>query len=191
MDLEDPESEAPLSQSCLINTCQKPERESIDSKLLEVERKIKHIRQTPSEASIRARIHTTEAELADLEAEVQDVRQRPDYLGKAGLKQIERLKKQFARQQHLYWLRKRACFDLVEVFSELHQEDPEVFKAKAGLNEDDYDDKPIQELLDVYNEVKLGLDGDQDEEDGEEESEDDYDGEEEEDEAMQEEEKAD
>ena len=42
--------------SCLINTCQKPERESIDSKLLEVERNIKHIRATPSEKDIRAQI---------------------------------------------------------------------------------------------------------------------------------------
>mmetsp|Transcript_5682 Transcript_5682/g.7620 ORF Transcript_5682/g.7620 Transcript_5682/m.7620 type:complete len:94 (-) Transcript_5682:447-728(-) len=49
--------------SCLINTCQKPERESIDSKLLEVERKIKHIRATPNEASIRSRISGVQSDL--------------------------------------------------------------------------------------------------------------------------------
>ena len=60
----------------------------------------------------------------------------------------------------MYWLRKRACFDLIEVFSELHQIDPEVFKARVGLDEDDFEDVEIQEELDVFNEVKLGLEDD-------------------------------
>ena len=60
----------------------------------------------------------------------------------------------------MYWLRKRACFDLIEVFSELHQIEPEVFKARVGLDEDDFEDVEIQEELDVFNEVKLGLEDD-------------------------------
>ena len=40
----------------------------------------------------------------------------------------------------MYWLRKRACFDLIEVFSELHQIEPEVFKARVGLDEDHFED---------------------------------------------------
>ena len=62
-------------------------------------------------------------------------------------------------------MRKRACFDLIEVFSELHQTDPEVFKQRVGLDEDEFADADIQEDLGVYNEVKLGLEDDEDEED--------------------------
>ena len=86
---------------------------------------------------------------------------------------------QFERQQHLYWLRKRACLDLVEVFSDLHQEDPAVFKSKVGLAEEDFDDKEIQEVLGVFDEEKKGLDGDM--ADDEENSEDEYDDEDDED----------
>ena len=60
----------------------------------------------------------------------------------------------------MYWLRKRACFDLIEVFSELHQVDPECFKARVGLDEDDFDDVWIQEELGVFDEVKHGLEDD-------------------------------
>lgn len=49
--------------SCLINTCQKPEKESIDSKLLEVERNIKHIRATPNEKDIRSQISSVHEDL--------------------------------------------------------------------------------------------------------------------------------
>ena len=38
-----------------------------------------------------------------------------------------------------------------------------------GLEPEDFEDKEIQEILDVYDEVKLGLEDDADEEDGEEE----------------------
>ena len=79
------------------------------------------------------------------------------------------MEKQFERQRHLFWLRKRACIDLVEVFAELRQEEPEVFRAKAGIDEEDYNDLPVQELLDVYDEVKLGLDGDEEDEEEEQE----------------------
>ena len=49
-----------------------------------------------------------------------------------------------------------------------------MIKSKVGLDEDDFQDKEIQELLGVYDEVKLGLDGAQDpEEDEESEQEDD------------------
>ena len=57
---------------------------------------------------------------------------------------------------------------MIEVFSELHQIDPEVFKAQVGLDEDDFADTEIQEVLDVYNEVKHGLDEDDQEDEGEE-----------------------
>ena len=60
--------------------------------------------------------------------------------------------------------------DLVEVFSELYQVENEVFKAQVGLDEDDYADREVQELLEVYDEVKHGLE-DGIEEEGEEESE--------------------
>lgn len=59
----------------------------------------------------------------------------------------------------------------MEVFSELNQEDTDLFKAKVGLDEADYEDKNIQELLEVFDEVKYGLEGP--EEEGEEEMEDD------------------
>ena len=88
------------------------------------------------------------------------------------------LKEQLSRQQHLYWLRKRACLDLIEVFAELHQVEADQFKAEVGLDEDDFVDKDVQELLGVYDEVKLGLeDLEGDGEEGE--SEEDYDDEEE------------
>ena len=49
-----------------------------------------------------------------------------------------------------------------------------MIKSKVGLDEDDFQDKEIQELLGVYDEVKLGLDGAQGpEEDEESEQEDD------------------
>lgn len=97
-----------------------------------------------------------------------EVRARPDYLGRSGFRRIERLERQFTAQQHLYWLRKRACFDLIEVFSELHQVEPDVFKARVGLDDDDFADTEIQEVLDVYNEVKHGLEDDEQEDEGEE-----------------------
>ena len=127
----------------MINTCQKPERESIDSKLLEVERKIKHVRMTKTESDVRKVTSSVEADLAKLQNELIRVKQRPDYLGKAGHREIGRLKTQFEKLQHLFWLRKRACLDLIEVFSELHQEEPEVFKCKVGLDENDFQDKEV------------------------------------------------
>jgi len=66
------------------------------------------------------------------------VREREDYLGKAGHREIALLQEQFSKQQHLYWLRKRACFDLIEVFADLHQEDSDTLKARVGLEEDDF-----------------------------------------------------
>lgn len=67
---------------------------------------------------------------------------------------------------------------MIEVFSELHQTEPEVLKQRVGLDEDEFADADIQELLGVYNEVKLGLeddDDDEDDEEGEEEQEDESD----------------
>ena len=71
------------------------------------------------------------------------MRARADYLGEAGHKEIAVLKEQLARQQHLYWLRKRACLDLIEVFSELYKTEAEQFKQQMGLDEDDFHDKDI------------------------------------------------
>lgn len=86
------------------------------------------IRSTPNESHIRQQIAEAQEELASLNAEVAKVRNQPDYIGREGFRKIQRLEAQFGKQQHLYWLRKRACFDLIEVFSELHQIDQEVFK---------------------------------------------------------------
>ena len=52
-----------------------------------------------------------------------------------------------------------------------------MFKGKVGLDEEEFDDKDIQEVLGVFDEVKLGLEGPEDGDDDEE-SEDDYDEEE-------------
>ena len=112
-------------------------------------------------------------ELQKIEEEIVEIRQRKDYLGKEGLMEAKKLEKQLNELRTLYSLRKRACFDLIEVFTELYKEDEETFKAKAGLDQDDFEDENIQELLQVYNEVKLGLgDDEEDEEMEEEESED-------------------
>ena len=89
------------------------------------------------------------------------------------------LKEQLARQQHLYWLRKRACLDLIEVFSELYKTEAEQFKQQMGLEEDDFHDKDVQELLGVYDEVKLGLEDPEGDGEGEESEDEDYDDEEE------------
>ena len=101
------------------------------------------IRTTPNEGNIRQRIAIARAELANLNSQVVQVRAKPDYLGKDGFRQIKRLEEQFSAQQHMYWLRKRACFDLIEVFSEMHQVEPVVFKAQAGLDEADFVDQDI------------------------------------------------
>ena len=64
------------------------------------------------------------------------------------------------------------------MFAELHQVEADQFKAEVGLDADDFVDKDVQELLGVYDEVKLGLeDLEGDGEEGE--SEEDYDDEEE------------
>ena len=61
----------------------------------------------------------------------------------------------------------------------MRKEEPEVFKAKAGLDEEDFNDQEVQELLEVYDEVKHGLEDsseendEDDEEEGEDEGEDD------------------
>lgn len=94
----DSESDEAIQGSCLINTCQKPERESIDSKLLEMERNIKHVRATQTETDVRKMITTVEADLAKLNNDLSLVRQRPDYLGRAGLREIEVLQAQFEKQ---------------------------------------------------------------------------------------------
>ena len=52
-------------------------------------------------------------------------------------------------------MRKRACFDLIEVFSELHQTDPEVFKQRVGLDEDDDDDDESEEEAEESNEEDM------------------------------------
>lgn len=52
------------------------------------------------------------------------------------------------------------------MFAELRGEEEEIFRAKVGLDDQDWADEEIQELLGVYNEVKHGLD-EGDEEDGE------------------------
>jgi hypothetical protein len=40
----------------------------------------------------------------------------------------------------VYALRKRGCFDMIEVFSELMEADPEVLKERVGLDVDDFED---------------------------------------------------
>ena len=52
------------------------------------------------------------------------------------------------------------------MFSELHQVEPEVFKAQVGLDEADFVDQDVQEVVGVFDEVKLGLEDDG-QEDGE------------------------
>lgn len=54
---------------------------------------------------------------------------------------------------------------MIEVFSELMDYDPEVLKQRVGLDQDDFDDQDIQDLLEVPNEVKKGLYGSEDDED--------------------------
>ena len=48
--------------------------ETIDQKLLEVERKIKHIKQTPVESAIRAQVAEKQEEIAILNAEIESIR---------------------------------------------------------------------------------------------------------------------
>ena len=60
---------------------------------------------------------------------------------------------------------------MIEVFSEQLNEDEEALKLKAGLDVNDFDDLNIQEIVDVYNEVKLGLDTPSEESDEESEEE--------------------
>ena len=86
-------------------------------------------------------------EIATLNAQVESIRQREDYLGKKGLEKGNKLDHQLNELKAQYRLRKRACFDLIEVFTELYKEDEETFKAKVGLDTDDFDDLKIQELL--------------------------------------------
>ena len=57
------------------------------------------------------------------------------------------------------------------MFSELNGLDQDTFKAQVGLDQEDFEDEDMQELIGVYNEVKHGLD--LDDEDCEEEMEED------------------
>ena len=82
-------------------------------------------------------------ELKKIDDEIVEIRQRKDYLGKEGLMEARKLEKQLNELRKLYSLRKRACFDLIEVFTELYKEDEETFKAKAGLDQDDFEDENI------------------------------------------------
>ncbi len=52
LDVDQGYDESSTSTNCLINTCQKPARESVDSKILGIEKKIKQIKLTPSESDI-------------------------------------------------------------------------------------------------------------------------------------------
>ena len=112
-------------------------------------------------------------EISALKTQVESIRAREDYLGKKGLDEGNKLNHQLKELKQLYWLRKRACFDLIEVFTDLYKEDEETFKAKVGLDRDDFDDLQIQELLQVFNEVKVGLDFEEDEDREDENDEDD------------------
>ena len=85
---------------------------------------------------------------------------------------VNRLTEQLELQKQNYKLNKRACFDLIEVFSELNGVDEETFKAQCGLDQSDFEDEEIQALLEIYNEVKHGLE--MDDEEGEEELEEEY-----------------
>ena len=82
-------------------------------------------------------------ELKKIDDEIVEIRQRKDYLGKEGLMEARKLEKQLNELRKLYSLRKRACFDLIEVFTELYKEDEETFKTKAGLDQDDFEDENI------------------------------------------------
>ena len=79
-------------------------------------------------------------ELETIEAEIGSVQQRSDYLGKEGYAEGNKLDRQLNELKSLYSLRKRACFDLIEVFTELYKEDEDTFKTKVGLDSDDFDD---------------------------------------------------
>ena len=47
------------------------------------------------------------------------------------------------RLRQSYRHKKRACFDLIDVFTELYREDEETFKAKVGLDDNDFNDEDI------------------------------------------------
>jgi len=49
----------------------------------------------------------------------------------------------------------------VEVFAEQYECPDEELKARVGLDSDDFKDEEVQELLEVYDEVKQGLDDDE------------------------------
>ena len=74
----------------IVTTAQKP-NETIDQKLLEVERKIRLVKQTPVESSIRVLVADKQEEIAILNAEIESIRQRDDYLGKEGLEEGSKL----------------------------------------------------------------------------------------------------
>ena len=83
------------------------------------------------------------SELVNLESQIKQIQGRSDYLGLQGIKDGQRLENQLNILRDQYRHRKRACFDLIDVFTSLYQEDEEQFRAKVGLDEDDFNDEDI------------------------------------------------
>ena len=75
--------------------------------------------------------------------------------------------KKFKSLQYQYWLRKRGCFDLIEVFSEYDPKGEDAITTKAGLDPDDFDDKSVQDCIGVHNEERQGLYGSEYDSEGE------------------------
>ena len=116
---------------------------SIDQKLLEVEKEIRRVRMTPKEIEIKCHIDQIKEQTEEIENEIKQIKAKPEYLGKLGHEMVSRLTKQLQLQRDKYKLCKRACFDLIEVFSELNGVDEETFKLQCGLEEADFADEDI------------------------------------------------
>lgn len=82
-------------------------------------------------------------ELDTINVKINSIRKRDDYIGEEGLGEVNKLEYHLNELRALYSLRKRACFDLIDVFTELYKEDEDTFKAKAGLDADDFNDIEI------------------------------------------------
>ena len=70
-DKSDQEDDQPGSPQLIVTTTQKLGRETIDQKLLDVERKIKQIKQTPSEKALQDQIVEIRKELETINEEIE------------------------------------------------------------------------------------------------------------------------